>query len=477
MKKNNASIIYLNSFLCAVLLFGGCTKWSDEKLNIYQPVQEVAQPISDAQPLHGSITGTMLADKTYTIDGDVTIAAGDTVFVQPGVHVNITNKAGIFVLGSLISLGTQTNPVWFTVDSLQKIKNDAPNQNPTTDPAFAGGWAGIYCASSCPMLILKWTHVEFGGNGLSDVQAALVNQSSGTAFSVLFQNTNGIFVMEDSWLYGGVDDPIRISNGKICFMRNTFEKGGLHGGDCLNCKGGTVGDMAYNLFVGMATNGQKASNKGQPVGADQTNIRMWNNTFIACGYRQIQTGRGANINFEEGAKGMAYNNLMVNCKFGLRIVNNPPADTANLRYGYNYEYGDSLSVVNQLYPTNAALSGGWTVPQASDIPDYTTFLPANYKSGDSYNGTPVVQKNNPLFYNFPLPVPGNIPLQGIQAVYNYDFRLQAGSPAIGKGYTGPDLTPLAAVPIDPIYGITEITPPGIDIGAFQFNGIGNQHHN
>ncbi|HSC36935.1 MAG TPA: hypothetical protein VLD19_03650, partial [Chitinophagaceae bacterium] len=37
--------------------------------------------------------------------------------------------------------------------------------------------------------------------------------------------------------------------------------------------------------------GQKASNKWQQVGARQTNIRMWNNTFIACGYRQIQSGR------------------------------------------------------------------------------------------------------------------------------------------------------------------------------------------
>ena len=35
---------------------------------------------------------------------------------------------------------------------------------------------------------------------------------------------------------------------------------------------------------------------------------------------------------------------------------------------------------------------------------------------------------------------------------------------------------LAAVPIDPVYGVTALTPPGKDIGAFQFNGTGNQHH-
>jgi hypothetical protein len=471
------SIIYIALILSGTALLNtGCTKWAEEKRNLAQAILPATQPVSDAAPVNGPIKGTMLSGKTYTINGDVWIKPGDTLTIQAGVHVNVTNKAGIMVQGALISTGTQAQPIWITVDSLQKLKNDAPNQNPATDPAFSGGWAGIYCAATCPMLILKWTHVEFGGNGLSSAEGTLVGQKAGTAFSILFQNPNGIFVMEDSWVYGGVDDCIRISNGKICFMRNTYEKTGINGGDCLNCKGGTVGDMAYNLFVGVATNGQKASNKGIPVGASQTNINMWNNTFISCGYRQIQSGRGADINFEEGARGMAYNNLVVNCKFGMRIVSNPAADTANIKYGYNYYYGDSLSVVNQFYPTNAGLSGGWTNPQSTDIPDYHSYLPAGYAYGDTYDGTPVLQKNNPLFYNFPLPVTGGIPLSGTQAVGSSDFRLQAGSPAIGKGYIGSALNPLATVPIDPVYGATEITRPGIDIGAFQTSGKGNQHH-
>jgi hypothetical protein len=34
---------------------------------------------------------------------------------------------------------------------------------------------------------------------------------------------------------------------------------------------------------------------------------------------------------------------------------------------------------------------------------------------------------------------------------------------------------LIVVPIDPIYGATEVTPPGADLGCYQFNGTGNQH--
>lgn len=145
-----------------IISFASCKKWSTEKLNLAQAEVQVAQPISDAAPLCGSIKGTMLEGKTYTIGCDVTINAGDTLTIQPGVHINVKNKAGIFVQGALVSLGTKTEPIFITVDSLRALKNDAPNQDPSHDPAFSGGWAGLYCASTCPMLILKWTHIEFG---------------------------------------------------------------------------------------------------------------------------------------------------------------------------------------------------------------------------------------------------------------------------------------------------------------------------
>jgi hypothetical protein len=317
------------------------------------------------------------------------------------------------------------------------------------------------------LMILKWTHIEFGGAPYGSVVGQQVNQSSTTSFAVLFQNYNGSFIMEDSWLYGSTDDAMRISNGKVHIMRNTFEKPGLNGGDCVNVKGGTVGTMAYNFFIGTATNGQKASNKGQPTGAPQTNIVMYNNTFINGGYRQIQTGRGGCINYEEGAKGMYYNNVAVNCKFGFRVVNNPVADTANLKYGYNYSYADSLSVANQFYPV-----GYITKPQSTDIPA-PTFLPPNYTLGAAYDGSTLVQQNKPLFINYPLPVTGGLRLSDIKSIGNFNFHLQLSSPLIGKGFTG--FSPLVVVPLDLIYGATEVTPPGVDLGCFQINGTGNQH--
>ncbi len=200
---------------------------------------------------------------------------------------------------------------------------------------------------------------------------------------------------------------------------------------------------------------------------------MYNNTIINGGYRQAKTGRGGSINFEEGARGMAFNNLIVNCKFGLRILSNVAADTGYLyndHYGYNYYWADSVSVANQIYPTTYI-----TKPVATDYPAPSSYLSDafNYLSNTGYDGTIAVQKGNPLFFNYALPVTGGYRLQDITAVGNFKFSLQPSSPCSGKGFTG--FTPLQLIPQHPVYGVTDYTQPGIDIGCYQSNGNGNSH--
>jgi hypothetical protein len=378
--------------------------------------------------------------------------------------------SSLIALGTLVSNGSKDFPNFIGYPGV--TKSDAPGSiSPALDPAYSGKWKGIYGGPTCNLMVLRWTHIEFAGLTAGAATSKIAGSGAGNQYSILFANFNGSYIMEDSWLYGGVDDPIRISAGKIAFFRNTFEKNGAVGGDCLNVKGGTVGTMAYNLFIGTATNGQKASNKGQATGAPQTNVVMYNNTFISGGYRQTQSGRGSCINYEEGAKGMFYNNVAVNCRIGYRVVGSPSADVANLSYGNNYQYGDTITVTNQFYPV-----GYITQPQTTDIPSITStakYLPSGYVLGQIYDGTDVLQKNNPQFLNFPLPVPAGIPIYAYNAVGNFNFRLKASSPLIGKGKT--DIVPLIVVPQDPIYGLSEVTPPGADLGCYQLSGVGNHH--
>ncbi len=56
----------------------------------------------------------------------------------------------------------------------------------------------------------------------------------------------------------------------------------------------------------------------------------------------------------------------------------------------------------------------------TDIPSPSIYLPANFNypnpQAGSYDGMPVVQYENPLFVNYPLPVPGGLPPFSITAV-------------------------------------------------------------
>jgi hypothetical protein len=484
-----SKISYLGAVaLIAGSLFTSCTK--DQNVVSTPPVV-VGSAVSDAAPLSGSIKGTMLSGKTYTVGADITVNAGDTLLLQPGVTLKVGRGKTILVKGVFISLGTKASPNYIGPDKTF-TKTDAIGAPAAADSAYVGYWTGINCEPSCTLLDLKWTHVEYMGAKFGATFFPTGNKAGDGSFGIKFQNSTGDFIMEDSWIYGSIDDAVRISTGRIHLMRNTFEKCGATGGDCLNAKSGSVGDMAYNLFVGTATNGTKASNKGG-VGP-QTNVNMYNNTYISGGYRQKDpTGRGGSINYEEGAKGKAFNNLMVNCRTGVRIHGNPAADVVNMSYGYNYTYGDSARVMNNVYPVGASITSGTlsvTVPQSTDIPAYTALLSnANYQASylyvitagacnnivAPYDGSSYVGVGNPKFINFTLPLTGV--LSSVSALSTYNFRLQSGSPALGKGTADASkIAPLNAIQVSNAnFKPSEVTLPGVDMGCYQSNGTGNQH--
>ncbi|RKR84584.1 hypothetical protein BDD43_4830 [Mucilaginibacter gracilis] len=471
------TLYILTALLMATSVLYSCKKIADYK-NLSTAVVPVVSPISEVGCLTPigtatsvALNGTMLAGKTYNVCGNVLVGAKDTLVIQPGVTINFKGNYGVGVHGTLISLGTKEAPIYFT--HLGTVKTDQIGNNAGVDSAYIGKWTGIIGAADCNKIILKWTHIEFAGAATSGDIKVL----SGSPYPLYFQNPNGAVVMEDSWIYGSVDDAVRTVGGKLEFFRNTFEKCGYTGGEALNAKAGTIGDFAYNLCIGIATNGPKNSNISAAPGVPGSNIRMYNNTIVNCGYRRIAAGRGGSLNFEQGAAGNAYNNIIVNCKFGLRIVQYPIADTANIRYGYNYSYADSASVANQIYPSQA-ISTAITSAMPTDVPLPSTFLPSGWMPGNTYTATPaIIGANNPQFINGPVPLPAGAKLRDIVTVGSYNFNLKLTSPYVGKGYTSfmPYGLEKGTVPVDAKYGVTEYTLPGKDIGAYQTNGTGNQH--
>jgi len=274
-------------------------------------------------------------------------------------------------------------------------------------------------------------------------------------------------------------------------MRNTMEKFGSTGGDGFNPKGSTVGNMAYNLLIGGATNGTKTASDGTTAGECQ--FAIYNNTYVNDGYRNtgVYGARSGSVEIENNSRALVYNNLVADCDFGVRIAGGPGgakvylADTTTsatelfpkTAYGYNFYYVDNLAQADQIVPTSVA-QPVVTHPEATDIPNMASLLGSSYTFGFQYDASTfkpsIIAANNPMFVNYPLPAAANFWITQC-SVDSYNFHLQAGSPAAGKGTTTAFKPVTTGIPVDPNFGSSEITLPGADMGCYQLNGTGNHH--
>jgi len=111
--------------LClSVFALASCSKKSDNS-SVSVPLYQVGKSIPNSGTLPaGSYKGTFLANQTYTIGGDITINAGDTLLIQQGVTLNMTNGANIINNGIFISLGSKAAPV--TITDPRRTKTTGP---------------------------------------------------------------------------------------------------------------------------------------------------------------------------------------------------------------------------------------------------------------------------------------------------------------------------------------------------------------
>ncbi len=431
----------------ALTLLNACRK--EEEVDIIVPEPEVTLITESTENLVGAMEGTLLTGRTYFLTGDLIIPEGKEIIVQPGVTIvavgdgsefrpEITNR------GRFISMGTQAQPNLFTV----------PEELRTIDNVFAGLWGGIQCSETAELVYLKWTRMEYlgGEGGPGNPRAGEIR------YGLWTRSQNTEVVMEDCYFYGAKDDVYRPVGGKINLVRNTFEFCGETGGDGLNVKAGTVGNIAYNVFYGSATNAFKPSNEGDAT--VQTNINVYNNTIINGGWRRPGLSRGANINYEVGARGSAFNNIIVNCKRGIRVLED--ADLQNVNVDHNLYYATHQQMVDEFIPSDA-------------VGSTEQCLGSNNIIGGVGENEPMFMNYNPDTFSYDDYEAGENQPNSMNSNSGANLRLMAGSPAIGAGTTS-----IQPVNVNWVHAVGQYAPsilqPNADLGAYPVGGGGNNHY-
>lgn len=390
--------------IALVATISSCSK--KENTTVIKPVIPPSHPIS-AGNISGFIKGTLLTGSTYTVTADVYVKPGDTLLAQPGAIIIVKNNSQFLIQGVFQSLGTQASPVTFDSDS----------HSP-------GSWGGFAC-DSAQAVTIQWTKIfDTGGP-----------DNTGSARRTLVVAKPIKVDIEDSWIENGQDDGLGLFGAQITVLRNTIQSGGSTDGEAINLKKGTTGTVAYNVIFSQAGTGVKLETAAV-VTTNNTNVDVYNNTMVSCGWRRGAAEPGRGVSAGVSAQGNVYNNIIVNCYHGLEIFVDDGA--GNIHYGNNlfYSTADTFTdntvapavVVNLrdgFYP-----AGALGVPQTSDI--ISNAVGNNDPKFVSFNGAFLVANGAPN---------------------PNDFHLQAGSPALGKG--------------NPTYNA--------DIGAYTSDGKGNKH--
>lgn len=165
--------------------------------------------------ISGSVVWT--SDRLYLVNGDIGIAAGSTLTIQPGTVVKIKPTANIIVQGKLIADGTAERPITFTAQDATKGWGQIQFQDSSADASFAG--AGAYIGGS----ILRHAVVEYGqvsstlaapyivaSRFVGRADSAVMTPGMGTNLAGISANPSGSMRIEDNDLR---DASISLSSG------------------------------------------------------------------------------------------------------------------------------------------------------------------------------------------------------------------------------------------------------------------------
>lgn len=384
------------------------------------------------------VSGTWKSGTEIKLDRHLVIPEGESLTIEPGVKV-IVSTAGvgvnhtpveIIVKGNLYVLGTEQQPVLFTVEESQR----------TVANTFAGLWGGIVATESCREMVIDHAVIEYTGGqvieGSPSATAGIYTAGDDAYPQITTTNINGKYVITNSTIRNGWSDGIYLMGGSAIIASNTFAANGYSGAEAVNIKAGVKADIAGNIMFSPNTNGLKLSSSGQSETRGQAVANAYNNTIINAGWRR-DGEKGGCVYVEKNCLANVVNNLMVNCKFRTMTPNykNPNASDAGF---------DDKSVIDYNMYVSGTQKSAIVYPEESNVAyayEGYNYTHKSYNPAIDTHSVIATAENlvNPQFSNFDI---NAVSLTDYAYDSSWDFHLTAGSPALSG--TSATLTPCFA---------------------------------
>ena len=376
--------------------------------------------------------GSLVWSKDTTLSESVEIPVGTSLYIEPGVTVTCKSEVQvpveIVVLGNLYCMGTAEKPVTFTSD--------------TKKPA---DWGGIICGYNSEEVVLNHVEVAYACATPTESSASFQNKLFKTTIdggvpAFHFCNVNGKFVMANCFFHDNYNDQTYFTGGNGVIINNIFADSGnaADGGEAINVKAGCKLDVANNIIYNACTNAFKLSNAGNSETIPLTEMTVYNNTIVDCGWRRAKNKKGGSVWVEKAAKPIFVNNLIYDSRYGLKQPKQDGADMEHSRLTPNYYFASTDKGVEQM-AKGASLSIWYDTDIKSSVAGQLNPLFKNFKQSDKMNincEIDLQEKGAPLAFD-----------------KTWNFEYQAGSPALSGGVT--DFSPLFPNGL-PFFGLKKV---------------------
>jgi len=246
------------------------------------------------------------AQSPFVLDGNVQVAAGATLTVEPGVVVKLNGTfRTLTVSGTLTAVGTSANRITFTSIQDDSIGGDCGGDGPTS--GAPGQWFYISVDSGNANSTFDYVDVRYGGNGSTNTQYGAL-RASGTSTSITVDHAN---------------------------ITDNQRAGILLGNGCAICPAGvTIKNslLARNGIGISAVNGWAIVGAGNTIRDNASNGLFFN---LTSGYTGLQStvtrsdiaqngGSGVHLNVESGLPTPSWpsgnrNNIYANAGNGVQI--------------------------------------------------------------------------------------------------------------------------------------------------------------